>query len=113
MNDEYTSVTQVHGTILIPYNAMVYLMPFTHECFVISGLNLGHGAGNVAMGKSVHHFAGFHVRSFREAEDGALLLVQPELMVFHAISLLDRKVSHMGFFDILNGDARDLVKIHV
>jgi hypothetical protein len=64
------------------------------------------------MSHLVYQCASFFIRAFYQTKYSSRLLIDPELMVSHAVFILNRPVGDMGCFDILNRNIFNLVEIH-
>src|SRR5688500_18428901 len=63
------------------------------------------------MSHLVYQCASFFIRAFYQTKYSSRLLIDPELMVSHAVFILNRPVGDMGCFDILNRNIFNLVEI--
>jgi hypothetical protein len=83
-----------------------------HYNRVIAGIDLNNCAGNVTMGHAVYRFYGCFVWTFDKTKKISGFFVYPKLQVFHTVLTLNVLVGGVRFFRFINGDARELMKIH-
>ena len=92
---------------------MLHRLTIPHEKFEVARFYFHYITRNVAVCQLMHQCTSFLVRPFTQTKYHACLLVNPELVILNAISILYGLVCHMRFFDVFNCDFSKLMNVHV